>query len=624
MKCLLSVGLIFLIAVSISSLPRYSGGGLGRGFAQEAHLSKPRPSLGVPGEGVTGAHLMARALRRPVAMVVLKDRLLVGNQRTGSVTIINPATNEIENEISVATQLSDLMALPDDGSVLALDEAAGEASVLSPVTGGLRVQERVPIGTSPVSASIWPGGKTCSIALLWAHRLALLDLHESTTKTNVKLIRTIDLPFAPRKQWISPDGKTLVVADSFGGTLALIDLPAGTIRGYRSIDGHNIRGIAASPDGKQVLISHSMLDPTLSTQRDHVFWGQLMGNVLRSVAADHLLSFDGRAPRDPKIPMPIAHWWLSPLGIANHGAGDPADVLVTPGGAVVVALSGVDEVVVRPTPSDAFWGVLVGRRPTALAMARDGRSVYVANTQDDSISVIDVPTISLTKTISLGPQPKLTAADRGESLFYEAKLSLDGWYSCNSCHTDGHTCGLLNDNHSDGSFGTPKRILSLLGAADTGPWAWNGSNATLEQQIHNSIEVTMQGKPEQVSDQQVADLIAYLHTLKPPPSLDAARGTLDAHTIARGRQVFDRLDCASCHKPPIYTSAKTYDVGLRDEAGLKKFNPPSLLGLSQRSTFFHDGRAKELSEVFTRWKHPDGQEMSNADLRDLLAFLRSL
>jgi hypothetical protein len=28
--------------------------------------------------------------------------------------------------------------------------------------------------------------------------------------------------------------------DSFGGTLALIDLPAGTLRGYRSIDGHNM------------------------------------------------------------------------------------------------------------------------------------------------------------------------------------------------------------------------------------------------------------------------------------------------------------------------------------------------------------------------------------------------
>ena len=51
--------------------------------------------------------------------------------------------------------------------------------------------------------------------------------------------------------------------------------------------------------------------------------------------------------------------------------------------------------------------------------------------------------------------------------------------SCHSCHPDGHTNGLLNDNLGDGNFGAPKRVLSLLGVGQTGPWAWNGGVADL-------------------------------------------------------------------------------------------------------------------------------------------------
>ena len=65
--------------------------------------------------------------------------------------------------------------------------------------------------------------------------------------------------------------------------------------------------------------------------------------------------------------------------------------------------------------------------------------------------------------ISLGARPELSAAERGEDLFYDARLSLQGWLSCHSCHTDGHSSGKLADTFSDTTFGTPKRILSLLG-----------------------------------------------------------------------------------------------------------------------------------------------------------------
>jgi cytochrome c peroxidase len=245
----------------------------------------------------------------------------------------------------------------------------------------------------------------------------------------------------------------------------------------------------------------------------------------------------------------------------------------------------------------------------------------VANTFADSISVVDLGAEKVQAEVRLGPRPRLGAAERGELLFYDARLSHDGWLSCHSCHTDGHSNGLLVDNQSDGSLGTPKRVLSLRGVGDTGPWAWNGKMADLEGQVRKSVESTMQGA--RPSAGQVKDLAAYLRSLPPPPPLAPAGGT-GAEAVRRGREVFDRQSCGSCHAPPAYTSVGTYDVGLRDEAGNTHFNPPSLRGVGQGGPYFHDNRAATLEEVFAQKRHQLRGELSKRELADLLAFLRSL
>jgi YVTN family beta-propeller protein len=250
------------------------------------------------------------------------------------------------------------------------------------------------------------------------------------------------------------------------------------------------------------------------------------------------------------------------------------------------------------------------------------RRVYVANTFSDSISVVDLHEAKVVAEIALGPAVQLSSAQRGEVLFHDARLSQDAWFSCHSCHVDGHTSGQLNDNFTDGSFGTPKRVLSLLGAADTGPWAWGGHIETLEDQTRRSITGTMQGKAPTAD--QVRDLVSYLRTLPAPPPLAKARNTVEPDAVQRGRKVFVRHKCNTCHTPPTYTSAKAYDVGLKEEGGAGHYNPPSLRGVSQGGPYFHDGRARTLADVFTRVRHQLADDLSAEELADLLRFLGSL
>jgi len=310
------------------------------------------------------------------------------------------------------------------------------------------------------------------------------------------------------------------------------------------------------------------------------------------------------------------------LGHPDKAAADPDDLVMTSRGRQIVAYAGAAEVAVSDPGGNYFKTIAVGHRPTSLALSSDEKHLYVANTLSDEISVIDVGKQNAVAQIPLGPTPKLSLAEKGELLFHDASLASDGWYSCHSCHTNGHSNGGLNDNFGDDSYGAPKRVLSLLGVANTKPWTWSGEAENLASQIRKSIVVTMQGsKP---SDHQVQALEAYIRTLVPPPSLSEARQVDDKLAIERGRRLITSLNCTDCHQPSTYTSADTYDVDLRDELGHIKFNPPSLRGVSHRPRLFHDNRAANLRAVFEEHGHQLDRQLTRDELDALLSFLNSL
>jgi cytochrome c peroxidase len=240
----------------------------------------------------------------------------------------------------------------------------------------------------------------------------------------------------------------------------------------------------------------------------------------------------------------------------------------------------------------------------------------------DTISVVEIASGMRAATIALGPEIEPTPAQKGERLFFSAKLAHDGWMSCHSCHSDGHTNNLLSDTLGDGSYGAPKRVPSLLGVAATGPWTWTASMARLEDQVRKSIATTMHGV--KLADAQTADLVAYLGTLAPPPRRAAAAGNPDSAAAIRGRAIFEHQKCAACHNAPEYTSPSRYDVGLKDNVGNHEFNPPSLRAAGSRDAFLHDGRVHSLEEVFAKEKHPRGLVLSPGEVADLVSFLKSL
>jgi YVTN family beta-propeller protein len=578
------------------------------------------PCCGVGADEPNSAGRSSQRVRQPVALVIGEGgkALFVANRKSGTLSVVDTQGRRVVAEYDVGLGLADLGVLPDGRYLLAVDQVASEVLLIDARTRKIRVVDRIKVSPDPVRLVVSADGSSAIVASLWSRRLTFVGLARRVPADRdpaLTIVGSLELPFCPRELALVADGAKLVVADAFGGRLAVVDTIRRSTDSIRSLPAHNIRGMAFTPNCQTLVVAHQVLNRLAQTSFDDVHWGLLIGNHLRVLRATALLN------TGPDSSL-LEGSRLFDLGDVGYGAGDPAKVTFDARGNLLIALAGVDEIAITASPDQPPRRSVVGRQPTASFLSPDGLCLYVADALDDTISVVEVATGLRVATIALGHRPQPTAAERGERLFSSARLSHDGWMSCQSCHTDGHTNNLLSDTLGDGSYGAAKRVPSLLGVATTGPWTWTGSIPRLEDQVRQSIVTTMHGaKP---TDEQIKDLTAYLSSLPVPPPELTSNGPSDLPVVARGRQVFESRKCMSCHVPPEYTSPGVYDVGLSDEVGNREFNPPSLRGVGRRETLLHDGRAHALEEVFQKERHPRRLVLTPAEIADLVAFLRTL
>lgn len=568
--------------------------------------------------------------RRPIRILSDGTTLLIANQTSGTVTEMDRGSLSVRAETKVAQRLEDLVRL-DDSLWAAIDGVRHELILLQRNSTELQVATRHRVPKGPVRLAWDSTSQLLWVASRWGQCVSSWRYRSTKTGYEWQHIQTVDLDFCPGELLLWPEQPWLMIADHSGALLEMLSTDTGHPYALIQIPGHNIRGLAVAPNGQELVITHQMLNDFIPTIRDHVFWGNVLSNMLRNLPLaafidDPTAMQAASEPARPSRKIPKVHGTLFPLGQQGHAAGDPERLGFTPLGGTVVLAAGTGEVLYRGPEKRRFERCYVGRRPTDFIIDGDGRHLIVANRFDDSLAVVRLDPLEVVTTVPLGPSPEPDLVTQGEALFYDSSLSLHGWFSCHSCHTDGHTTGLLNDNFGDNTIGAPKRIPSLLGAADTGPWGWNGENADLHAQIRKSMLMTMRATEQRpVEPSEVAALTAYVASLAPAPSKDLVNED-HRQQVRRGQALFDQLDCTQCHEPPSYSSPHTFDVGIQDELGASKFNPPSLRGVRYRRGLFHDGRAKSLDAVLQT--HPEPTPAANRldaeGQADLKAFLETL
>ncbi|MCA9247302.1 MAG: hypothetical protein KDA42_09315 [Planctomycetales bacterium] len=621
--------------------------------------------VSAPGFGAELARLAPTAthFRRPVAIEAMDViTAVVANQRSGTLSVVDVDSLAVAAEYDLQGQPSDLAQR--GGRLLVTDRQRNRLLALEIGRDSARLCWELSLPTHPVSICLASDGRACSVASLWSRRVSFIEFAVAGgDDVAPKVVATVELPFAPREQlWLEAQGR-LIVADGFGDQIAVVRLDTHAVESVKTLPGHNMRGLALSPAGDRVFVSHEMLNEFSPPRASEIIWGGLLSDALRAIPLEKFV--------DPAASLMDTSRFIM-VGNGTRGAGDPDALIARADGRLIIALGGVGEVAIVEANGISVNRIPVGKRPVALAAVRDD-CYLVANQLSDSISKLELTerpksqatsppqkadkpatygndqytaedadetgapgaatvhdlyigeekdlTVTL-QHVDLGRHPELGPAERGELHFFDARLSRGGWYSCHSCHSDGHSNGGIADTFGDGKEGAAKRIFSLLGVTETAPWGWLGNKPKLDDQLHQTLQLTMQGR--KLDKQGVEDLIAYLRTLKPPPPYQPANSAEDTAVIAAGRKLFETLDCASCHAGATFTSSEVYDVGLTDDLGTKQFNPPSLRGVGHRYGLFHDKRAANIDQVIVEFQHQLPRALGAEEQQMLIRYLKSL
>jgi DNA-binding beta-propeller fold protein YncE len=564
--------------------------------------------------------------RSPVDLVLTPDEkwLLTANQTAGSVSLVRLADAQVVAEVPCGQRPVAITLTPDSNRVLVTSSHSGELTILAREGERLTRTGSIALGFEPHGVAVSPDGRLAYVALKAAGSVAVVDLSRG------EVAARIAVGSWPRYLALSPDGSRLAVGLNGDGGVAVVDPVAGKLLYREEFMGLNLGHMQASADGKFVYF------PWMTYRQQPITAGNIrLGWVLASRIAR--VRLDGPARREALSLDPPGKAIADPHGLAlspdeqwlvASGSGTHELLVYRLPGLPLQDYGGRDHL--HPdlvTDGNRFYRIPLGGRPMAVRFSRDGKRVFVANYLLNAVQIVDLASRQLVQTIPLGGPVQPSLARRGEAIFYDGQRSLDQWYSCHSCHYDGHTNAVTMDTRNDGRNGNYKLVLSLRHVTRTGPWTWHGWQKDLEAAVRKSLTDSMLGPEPSAEDIQA--VVAFLDTLVPPPNPHGGRELSAA--ARRGERVFksDTAGCARCHPAPYFTDGRIHDVGTgaRDDA-YKGYNPPSLIGIHDRPLYLHDGRARSLEELLRGPHSParaNGTDaLTEQELSDLIEYLKTL
>ena len=269
----------------------------------------------------------------------------------------------------------------------------------------------------------------------------------------------------------------------------------------------------------------------------------------------------------------------------------------------------------------------------------------------------------------------------GRKLFYDGRLSKDGNFSCASCHQQFAAFATFDHDFSHGfndQFSS-RNAPGLFNLAWVPLYHWDGginhievqalSPLTAANEMAENVDSVLRklrsdatykkmfreafGKEEINSQKMLKAIAQFVGTLVSSNSkYDRVKRGEDSFNPSElhGYEVF-KMNCAHCHKEPLFTDNSFRNNGLPlnnylkdygrmritgDPADSLKFRVPSLRNVSVTQPFMHDGRFYSLSEVVEHYRTKiqlsatldsslrKGVEISKHEKYDLILFLGTL
>lgn len=257
--------------------------------------------------------------------------------------------------------------------------------------------------------------------------------------------------------------------------------------------------------------------------------------------------------------------------------------------------------------------------PTGIVVAHSLPRAYVNCWVSRRLGVVDLTTQALTEFAQASDPPtgEEIAINKGRRFFFTARgrWAREGFSSCASCHPDGLTDNMtwifaagprqttsLDGTYSHGPGPQKERILNWtaifeelhdferntrgtsggLGAITISP---TGACGTMALEVQDPATPALPGglaqplkelqdRPENCT-RDWDDVDAWVRTIRPPRALRS----LDPFAVERGRAVFEKGSCASCHGGSGWTVSRRFwtpTTPVNAALAATPFTPPSL------------------------------------------------
>lgn len=339
------------------------------------------------------------------------------------------------------------------------------------------------------------------------------------------------------------------------------------------------------------------------------------------------------------------------LDTPQKGAANPWEVCLSEDDRdIVVAAAGSQEVVVinrralhrklaaaksgkEVTPSYDGWesvpndaGFLYGIRrfiPTGgkgvRSVAVVGDKIYAANYYTAQITTISRKDYTK-QNYNIGTSMTSSEVGRGDMYFHDATLCYQTWQSCATCHPNDGRADAMNWDLMNDGMGNPKNTKTLLLSHSTPPCMISGIRADAETAVRSGIKYILFAA--NVDDAICRAMDAYLKAQEPLESPYLEGGKLSAKA-AKGREIYKRYDCASCHSGAFHTDLRSHRIG-KDVEFEQGWDTPALSEVWRTAPYLFDGRAATMLDVFYVHRHGIEGEITREDAEALAEYVNSL
>jgi YVTN family beta-propeller protein len=589
--------------------------------------------------------------KTPLNMAITPDgkELYVACEASHSVVVVDVDSRRKVAEIQAGHHPTDVTFTPDGRTAFVSNRLDDTVSVISvPARKAIDV---IRVGDEPHGVLTDCAGKHLYVLNTASDSISVIDL------ASLKEVKRLEAGRAPWSLALSPDGSRLQVTSSLSlfvkfrtpsrSEVTVIDTESALVEDRVVVPAANLLlGVDWHPSGKFALVTLNRTKNLVPMTRLLQGWTITngLGVVWRNGRVDQVLL------DEPRRCFP-----------------DPTDVAVTPDGRLALVTScGSDRVAVVSLPKLTAMlegasererervfpnhlgkptefvvkHIAVKDSPRGIVITPDGKTAFVANALDDSLTVIDIPKLEAVDRVDLGGPGVITRARRGERLFHSANITFHRQFSCHTCHPDGHVDGLTYDIEPDGIGLSPVDNRTLRGILDTAPFKWEGTNPSLQRQCGPRLAVFFT-RIQPFTPDQLAALDNYICTIPRPPNRYRPLGAELTEAQRRGKALFERTTtndgrvipvanrCITCHFPPLYTDRSRRDVGTKmwlDETA--KFDVPHLSNIYDSAPYLHNGIAETLEEIWTRYnpedRHGVTNDMTKDQLNDLIEYLNTL